>query len=116
MKAVQPMSEVHEPTWRLGAGAVQRLAPSRRARWLQPVAGRLWLTRTGSGPAREADVWLQPGQRLWLAPGSDWLIEGWGAAAFEVLEVPAARPAAPAAPKAASARGFPWPRPAASSS
>jgi Protein of unknown function (DUF2917) len=85
------MTETHEPSWQLAAGQVQAVPSAARGRWLQARAGRLWLTRLGAGPAREADVWLQPGQRHWLAPGSDWLIEGWGASAFELLEPPSAQ-------------------------
>lgn len=118
--ACQPIMNSHDDRWTLGAGSVQRLMPAGRGRWLRAAAGRLWLTRTGGGDQREADVWLQPGERQWLAPGSEWLIEGWGGeSAFVLLEPPPARsvrPASPAAPRAASRPGFPWHRPAVSSS
>lgn len=119
------ITETHEPSWQLAAGQVQALPSAARGRWLQARAGRLWLTRRGAGPAREADVWLQPGQRHWLAPGSDWLIEAWGSSAFELLEPPSAQPArpshsappaGPAAPRATWRLGFPWLRPVLSSS
>lgn len=116
------MTNVHEDRWALAAGSVRRVAPTGPGRWLAASAGRLWLTRTGGGGAREADVWLEPGQRHWLAPGSEWLIEGWGESAFVLLEpppagaTPSARPAPPAAPRGAWRPGSPWPRPAASSS
>ena len=119
------MTDKHEPSWQLTAGQVRAVPRAPRGRWLLARAGRLWLTQRGAGPAREADVWLQPGQRHWLAPGSEWLIEGWGPSAFELLEPPvslpapparAARPAAPAATRAAWRLGFPWLRPAPSSS
>lgn len=75
--------------WRLPAGAVTRLAGAPGGRWLVATGGRLWLTRSGGGAARDADVWLGAGQRQWLAPRSDWLIEGWGDGAFVLLEPPA---------------------------
>jgi Protein of unknown function (DUF2917) len=118
--ACQSMMNVHEDRWTLAPGRVLRLAPAGAGRWLRATAGRLWLTRTGGGDQREADVWLQPGERQWLAPGSEWLIEGEGAAAaFVLLEPPparSARPASPAAPRVASRPGFPWLRQALSSS
>lgn len=116
------MKDTHEASWQLAAGQVRAVPSAAQGRWLMAQAGRLWLTQRGAGPAREADVWLQPGQRHWLAPGSDWLIEAWGASAFDLLEPPAwqaaqpARPAGPAAPRATWRLGFPWLRPALSSS
>lgn len=112
--------ESHDDRWTLASSELKRLAPSAIGRWLVASEGRLWLTQTGGGAAREADVWLQPGQRQWLAAGSEWLIEGWGVepAAFVLLEPPparSARPASPAAARAASRPGFPWLRPALSS-
>ena len=113
--------ESHDDRWTLGHAELMRLGPSGCGRWLVATTGRLWLTRTGGGAAREADVWLQPGQRQWLAPGSEWLIEdgGAGMSAFVLLEPPpvrSARPAPPAAATAASRPGSPWRLPALSSS
>ncbi len=113
--------ESHDARWTLAAAELQRLAPAAIGRWLVATGGRLWLTQTGGGAAREADVWLRPGQRQWLPAGSEWLIEGADAAAsgFVLLEPPparSARPASPAAPRAASRPGFPWLRPGLSSS
>jgi hypothetical protein len=112
------MTCLHELDWCLPTGGVRRVVAGSRGRWLQARQGRLWLTRSGGGDAREADVWLGAGERHWLPAGSDWLIEGWGDAAFVLLEPPparAARTASPAAPRAASAPRFPWLRPVASS-
>lgn len=88
----------HDHRWTLAVGQVQRLQPGCGGRWLAARQGRLWLTRTGGGAAREADVWLEPGQRQWLAPGTEWLVEGGApASAFVLLEPPPARAAEPAA-------------------
>jgi hypothetical protein len=111
--------ELHDTRWTLAPGQLRRLDPATGGRWLAAAAGRLWLTQTGGGAAREADVWLQPGQRQWLPAGSEWLIEGAGPdSAFELLEAPpisrssppapSARPAWRAAPRAAFRAGFPW--------
>lgn len=113
--------ESHTDRWTLAPAELHRLAPAAVGRWLVATEGRLWLTQSGGGAAREADVWLRPGERHWLAPGSDWLIEGAaaGSSDFVLLESPparSARPASPAAPRAASRPGFPWLRPALSSS
>ena len=131
MKLGQPMICAHDDAWRLAAGSVLRLMPAAHGRWLAATGGRLWLTRSGAGAVREADVWLQPGERLWLGPGSDWLIEAWGEGAFVLLQAPpspcadpaplsqrgrSAPPAGRGAPRAPSAPRFPWLRPAASSS
>ena len=96
------MSNVHEAsaTWRLPQGAALRLPPTRRGRWLLATGGRLWATRSGAGPTRESDVVMQPGQRLCLPSGSEWVLEGWGDAAFVLLEPPpAVAPSAVAAPR-----------------
>lgn len=131
MSPSQAMISAPDDVWRLAPGTVRWLMPAAHARWLVATDGRLWLTRRAAGTAPEADVWLRPGERLGLAPGSDWLIEAWGEGAFVLLEAPpspeaiaappsrrvrSGRPAAPGAPRAPSGLRFPWPRPAASSS
>ena len=77
--------------WQLPRGQVQRLAAAPAGRWLAVTAGRLWLTRSGAGPAREADVWVDAGARQWLPPRTDWVAEGWGDAAFLLLQAPPAQ-------------------------
>jgi len=81
-------SSIPDTAWRLARGQVRRLPAQAGERWLQATAGRLWLTRSGAGTAREADIWLDAGQRQWLAPRSEWVIEGWGDAAFVLLQPP----------------------------
>jgi Protein of unknown function (DUF2917) len=71
--------------WVLPAGDVQRVAAAPRARWLSVGTGRVWLTRTGAGPAGE-DLWLGAGERVRLPAGSDWVLEAWPAARLSVLE------------------------------
>lgn len=130
MSASQPMNSACDDVWRLAPGSARWLMPAAHGRWLVAAGGRLWLTRRMAGAARESDVWLQPGERHWLAPGSDWLIEAWGEGAFVLLEAPpapcavaaplwpqvrSAQPAGAGAPRAPSALRFPWPRLAASS-
>lgn len=119
------ISNVHQPDWWLAAGAAQRLVPVPRGRWIQITAGLAWLTRSGAGAEREADVWLREGERHWLPAGSEWVIEGRGAASFVLLEAapsPAswhawrARRASLGAPTAAWPPDRPSPRSAACSS
>jgi len=76
--------------WALPSGRVRRLPAAGVGRWLQARGGRVWLTRSGGGAEREADVWLDDGQAHWLPPGSEWVIEGWGRdAGFWLLQAPA---------------------------
>jgi hypothetical protein len=77
-----------ETEWILEPGRVRHLRPQRHGRWLALTHGRAWLTRSGGGAAREADVWLDDGARHWLPPGSDWVIEGWDRASFALLQAP----------------------------
>lgn len=75
--------------WVLPQGQARRLRAVDQPRWMVAVAGRLWLTRSGAGAdEREADVWLQPGQRQALPAGSEWVVEGWQQAAFVLLASP----------------------------
>ena len=104
------ISHVHQPDWRLAAGAARRLAPVPRGRWIQITEGLAWLTRSGAGAEREADVWLRDGERHWLPAGSEWAVDRRGATSFVLLEAapsPAAwharraRHASPGVPMAA---------------
>ena len=75
--------------WSLPRGQVRRLAPASQGRWLRSAAGRLWLTRSGGGAAREADVIVDAGASAWLPARSEWVIEAaWSDAAFLLLEPP----------------------------
>jgi hypothetical protein len=82
------MSSMNETPaeWALPRGQARRLPAAPRGRWLAATHGRAWLTRSGSGPAREADVFVAAGQRHWLPAGSEWVVEGWGDAGFLLLE------------------------------
>jgi hypothetical protein len=106
-----PMTFSHQAEaweWVLRAGDAQRIAAAARARWLSVGAGRVWLTRTGAGPAGE-DVWLGAGERVRLPAGSDWVLEAWPAARLSVLEErpsSTARATCPPAPWAALWRGL----------
>lgn len=66
----------------------RRLRAAPRSRWLAVEVGRVWLTRSCSAASPEADIWLAAGQRQWLAPGSEWVVEGWPDARVAVLEAP----------------------------
>ena len=98
MFSTRPILESNEihAEWRLWRGQVRRLQAAPRGRWLAATRGRAWLTRSGAGPLRDADVWVAAGERHWLPPGSEWVIEGWGEAGFVLLEAPPAPPARPA--------------------
>jgi hypothetical protein len=75
--------------WALRRGQARRLAPATLGRWLRAAGGRLWLTRSGGGAAREADVFVDDGYSQWLPPGSEWVIEAaWTDAGFLLLEPP----------------------------
>jgi hypothetical protein len=71
--------------WPLAGARAERIAPARQPRWLSVTQGRVWLTRTGGGPQGE-DLWLEAGERVRLAAGTDWVIEGWPAARVSLLE------------------------------
>ncbi|MEO7245573.1 MAG: DUF2917 domain-containing protein [Rubrivivax sp.] len=75
--------------WRLAGGQARRLGPAAQGRWLSAAGGRLWLTRSGGGAAREADVFLDDGAAQWLPAHTEWVIEAaWGDAAFLLLVPP----------------------------
>jgi hypothetical protein len=79
----------HSATWRLSRGQACRLPVAAHGRWLHAAGGRLWLTRSGGGSAREADVVLDDGAAQWLPPRSEWVIEAaWTDAAFLLLVPP----------------------------
>lgn len=74
--------------WPLAPATATRLKAANRPRWLLVMAGRVWLTQSGTGP-EGGDVWLEDGQRHRLPAGSEWVAEGWPAARVAVLEAPA---------------------------
>ena len=74
--------------WPLPAATAVRMPAASLPRWLLVTAGRVWLTRSGSGPQGD-DVWLNAGERHPLPAGSEWVVEGWPEASVELLEAPA---------------------------
>lgn len=79
------------PVWTLARRQARRLAASRQTRWLRVLEGELWLTPT-AGAAASEDLWLRAGERLVLAPGVEFVAEGWRDSRFELLLAPAAAP------------------------
>ena len=110
------MTSTNQTLWPLEVGQAQRLQAVRRARWIAVARGSVWLTRTGGGAAMDADVWLEAGDRHPLASGSEWVIEGWGGAAFELLEAPPQRARVGWRNALTAPARSPSPRPAACSS
>ncbi len=80
--------------WALDGAAATRLDATAAARWLLVTAGRVWLTRSGAGPAG-ADVWLAAGERHLLPAGSAWVVEGWPEARVALLQAPQQRLSVP---------------------
>lgn len=80
--------------WPLPAGEALRLDVGPGDRDLQVTQGRLWLTRAGTPETPAEDLWLQAGDTVALASGSEWVIEGWGRdgqdARFQLLVPPRA--------------------------
>ncbi|MBY0236614.1 MAG: DUF2917 domain-containing protein [Burkholderiaceae bacterium] len=83
--------------WRLDPGQALSFKIGPGARELQVTAGRVWLTEANgqvSDPSAEkpsqlpADVWLQAGESLRLASGTQVLLEGWPTAQFQLLVPP----------------------------
>ena len=86
------MSE-SQALWRLAEGEALSFKVGPGARELRVSSGRLWLTQPGRPEAPSEDVWLQAGQSLALASGSQVVIEAWPQAAFQLLVPPSACPA-----------------------
>lgn len=78
--------------WTLPVGVALRLDIGPGARELRVTEGRLWLTREGSAAEPAEDLWLCAGDTLALDSGSEWVIEGWGDARFQLLVPPRACP------------------------
>jgi hypothetical protein len=76
--------------WRLAAGQARRLKIGPGPRALQMLEGRLWLTARAQAGTPPPDLWLQAGETLRLADGSQWVIEAWGEARFQLLVPPEA--------------------------
>ena len=76
--------------WSLEAGEALRLGIGPGERELHVTEGRVWLTREGSPQSPPEDIWLQAGDSIALASGSQWVAEGWGATHFQLLVPPRA--------------------------
>ena len=87
-----PQESTPSAVWPLVAGEALRLDIGPGERELHVTEGRVWLTREGSAHAPAEDIWLSAGDGVTLASGSEWVIEGWGAARFQLLVPPQACP------------------------
>ncbi|MEL4180717.1 DUF2917 domain-containing protein [Roseateles sp. PN1] len=83
--------------WRLDPGQALSFKIGPGARELQVTAGRVWLTEAAGQASKQgagkegqlpADVWLQAGESLRLASGTQVLLEGWPSAQFQLLVPP----------------------------
>ncbi len=94
--------------WRLAPGEVLSLPIGPGARELSVSQGRLWLTGQGSAQAPAQDIWLQAGDSLHLASGSQWVVEAWPAAAFQLLVPPSSCKIKAAVPVKPPSRAPSW--------
>jgi len=88
MRASQQLAAAESGVWTLCAGQALCLPVGPGARELHVTHGRVWLTRTATMAAPSEDVWLRTGDSLRLVSGSEWVIEGWGEAHFQLLVPP----------------------------
>lgn len=89
------MTQAQESTpagalWTVEDGVAMRLDVGPGARELHVTAGRLWLTREGTARRPAEDLWLASGETLALEHGSEWVVEAWGTAHFQLMVPPAA--------------------------
>lgn len=75
----------------LPAGTARTIPAASHARWVAVTEGRVWLTLTDSPDGAAGDVWLQPGEGFALGAGIAAVVEGRGAASFQLLEAPRPR-------------------------
>jgi hypothetical protein len=73
----QSRSALQAAQWAMPAGEALRIDIGPGARELHVTQGRLWLTREGTAESPAEDLWLNAGEAIELASGSDWVIEGW---------------------------------------
>jgi hypothetical protein len=76
--------------WTLSGGEALSLPIGPGARELSVTQGRLWLTQVGSVQALAQDIWLEAGQTIELAAGSQVVLEPWPSAQFQLLVPPSA--------------------------
>lgn len=81
---------VDAASWLLPRGEARRLSVGPGDRWLKVAEGQVWLTTAGSGDELAEDQWLKAGEQVWLADGSEVVIEARGEACFQLLVPPAA--------------------------
>lgn len=103
--------------WVLAGGRAQVLPALPVARWLVVTEGRAWVTRThealdgadlaeaADGARAGGDHWLTVGDRLWLAPGTQWVAEAWPRARLALLQQPQSLSAGRGAPASAGPAG-----------
>lgn len=84
------MINPQQALWQLNAGEALTLPIGPGVRLLRVSEGRLWLTQSGSSQAPAKDVWLQAGESVQLASGSQVVLEAWPRAAFQLLVPPSA--------------------------
>jgi hypothetical protein len=94
--------------WTVQQGEALSLTIGPGPRELSVAEGRLWLTQQGSAERPADDLWLEPGQSVQLASGSQVVIEAWPVAQFQLLVPPAA---CPELAKPRRARAASWRRP-----
>jgi hypothetical protein len=87
MRKVQRSSD---SVWALNEGSSTTLRIGPGSRVMQALAGRLWLTSSGSDKDASLDVWLEAGESIELPDGLEVVLEGWPRARFQLLVPPSA--------------------------
>jgi hypothetical protein len=76
--------------WSVDAGQVRTLHIGPGMRMLRVAAGPLWLTVSGTPDDPPQDLWLEAGDAVMLASGSEIVVEGWPSASFQLIVPPQA--------------------------
>ena len=87
MRKVQRSSE---SVWSLPERSSMTLQIGPGPRVMQALAGRLWLTSSGTDDAASLDVWLEAGESIELPHALEVVVEGWPQARFQLLVPPTA--------------------------
>ena len=87
MRKIQRSSD---SVWSLPERSSMTLRVGPGPRVLQALAGRLWLTSSGTGEEASLDVWLEAGESIELPHDLEVVLEGWPQARFQLLVPPSA--------------------------
>lgn len=85
---VRKIQRSNDSVWVLPERASMTLRVGPGARVMHALAGRLWLTSSGSAREASLDVWLEAGESLELPNGLEVVLEAWPRARFQLLVPP----------------------------